>query len=236
MTSDRMAVRSECLMVKCVLLVAGLLMVGGVAAAEIPLKNAGFEQAIVGTRIPGWSRTQHAGVGAYVVSTDSNDPAHGKHSISMRRTTQQAYGLIMQRVESKELAGKPVAFTAKLKTADVGKRGWVMVMTFRDHENILDQVRAAPMTGDTAWTDVELKSIAPATTNMVEVGFLLLDGGTGWADHVRLRTLDDNGKDGGEGKSGAPPAAKAKPVKAKPAAAKPSAAGGSTHRGQAGVP
>ena len=218
-------------MVKCVLLVAGMLIAGGVAAAEIPLKNAGFEQAIVGTRIPGWSRTQHAGVGAYVVSTDPIDPALGEHSISMRRTTEQAYGLIMQRVESKELAGKPVAFTAKLKTADVGKRGWVMVMTFRDHENILDQVRAAPMTGDTPWKEVELKSIAPARTNMVEVGFLLLDGGTGWADHVRLRTLDDDGKDGGEGKSAAPPAAKAKPARATPATA-----GGSTHRGQAGGP
>lgn len=217
-------------MVKCVLLVAGMLMAGGVVAADIPLKNAGFEEAIVGTRIPGWSRTQHAGVGAYVVSTDAIDPAHGKHSISMRRTTPQAYGLIMQRVESKEVAGKTVAFTATLKTAEVGKRGWVMVMTFRDHENILDQVRATPMTGDTSWTDVELKSTAPARTNMVEVGFLLLDGGTGWADHVRLRTLDDDARDSNDKKPAAVPAAKAKP-----ATAKPSAAGGSTHRGQAGV-
>ncbi len=203
-------------MLKLVILVTGLLVAGGVVAAEIPLKNAGFEQPMVGTRIPGWSRSQHAGVGAYVISTDSEHFVHGKHSISMRRTTEQVYGLIMQRVESRDLGGKPLELSAMLKTAGVGKEGWVMVMTFKNYDNILDQVRAEPVTGDTAWTDVVLKKVVPPNTNMIEVGFLLLDGGTGWADHVRLRTLDDENRESDD-KAGALPSEKVKPAGSNPA-------------------
>lgn len=198
-------------MLKCVLIVAGLLIACSAAAVEIPLKNADFEQSMVGTRIPGWSRTQHAGVGAYVVSTDSEHFADGKHSISMRRTVEQEYGLIMQRVESKDFGGKPVEFSAMLKSAEVGEQGWVMVMTFKNHQNILDQVRAEPVTGDTAWTEVALEKIAPPNTNAIEVGFLLLDGGTGWADRARLRALDDDGKD----KASALPDGEVKPAASK---------------------
>lgn len=202
-------------MSKRAVLAAGLLIAGGAAAAEIPLKNAGFEEPMPGKRIPGWSRTQHAGIGAYVVSTDSENFAQGKHSISMRRTVEQEYGLIMQRVENMDLGGKPVEFSAMLRTAEVGKQGWVMVMTFKNHGDILDQVRAEPMTGDVAWKEVVLKKNAPPNTNAIEVGFMLLDGGTGWADGVRLRTLDT-----GESKR----ADKAVPMageKLKPAAPKP---------------
>ena len=204
-------------MSKSVVLAAGLLIAGGAIAADIPLGNADFEQAMAGNRIPDWSRTQHAGVRAYEVSTDSKEFAHGKSSIRMRRTVEQEYGLIMQRVESRDLGGKRVQLRAMLKTADVGKLGWVMLMTFKNHDNILDQVRADPLTGDTAWTDVVLEKAAPPTTNVIEVGFLLLDGGTGWADHVRLGTLDDGGKKAAE-KPGALPAATQKPAAAKPSA------------------
>lgn len=182
-------------MLKFALLAASLLIAGSAVATEIPLNNGDFEKPVVGKRIPGWSRTQHAGIGAYVVSTDSKDFAHGKHSISMRRTTEQVYGLIMQRVQSKDLGGKQIELSAMLKTAEVGKLGWVMVMTFKNHGNILDQVRATPMSGDTDWTEVVLKAKAPPTANMIELGFLLMDGGTAWADHVRLRTIDVDKKE-----------------------------------------
>lgn len=175
---------------KRILCVAGFLIAGSGMAADIPLKNPGFEQPMAGILIPGWSRTQHAGVRAYEVKTDSNDVSEGKHSISMRRTTDQVWGMIMQRVEGKELAGKPIELRAMLKSAAAGKGGWVMVMTFRNYSNMLDQVRSAPMIGDTKWTEVVLKGLAPPTTNAVDVSFMLLDEGTGWADHVRLRTVD----------------------------------------------
>lgn len=179
-------------MPKLFILAASLLLASAAVAAEIPVKNPGFEDAFVGKRIPGWSRTQHAGVRAYEVSRDAENASQGKHSIRMLRTTEQAYGLISQVVEVNDVVGKKVEMTAALKTADVGELGWVMVMTFMNHSVIIDQVRAAPVTGDTAWHDVVLGKVAPKNTTAIEIGFLLLDGGSGWADNVRLRTVEDS--------------------------------------------
>ncbi len=198
-------------MSKFALIAATLLTACSAAATEIPLRNAGFEEPMLGNRIPGWSRTQHAGVGAYAVITDAKDAAHGSSSISMRRTTEQVYGLIMQRVEGNDFAGKQIELSSMLKTAEVGKLGWVMVMTFKNYGNILDQIRAEPVVGDTKWKEVVLGKVAPANTNMIEVGFMLLDGGTGWADHVRLRAID--AKDASS-KSDSKPAVKPSPTAA----------------------
>jgi len=180
-------------------LAASVMLAGAAAAAEIPLKNADFEEPMSGTRLAGWSRTQHAGVGAYEISRDAQSFAHGKHSIRMQRTTQQAYGLIMQPVESTGLAGKSIELTAALKSEHVGRKGWLMVMTFKHHSNILEQAIAQPVTGDTQWTDVVLTRVVPQGTTTIEIGFMLKDGGTGWADHVRLRTVEDAGPDRSSG-------------------------------------
>jgi hypothetical protein len=177
-------------MSKALFLITCLLFASSATAAEIALNNPDFEKPMAGNRIPGWSRTQHAGVGAYRVTQDAQSFAHGKHSIRMQRTTEQVYGLIMQRVESGELAGKLVELTALLKTSEVGEKGWVMVMTFKHYNNAIDQFRAEPMIGDSDWTKVVMRKQAPANTTAVEVGFMLLDGGTGWADNVQLHTLE----------------------------------------------
>ncbi|MEZ5462891.1 hypothetical protein [Dokdonella sp.] len=174
-------------------LVAILLFSASASAAEIALSNPDFEEPMVGKRIPGWSRTQHAGVRAYEIATDTESFAKGKSSIRMLRTTEQAYGLISQQVETPDLGGKPVELIAALKGKDVGKKGWVMVLTFNHHSNILDQVRAEPVTGDSEWTDVVIRKTAPPATSHIEIGFMLLDGGAGWADNVRLRTTEGEG-------------------------------------------
>jgi hypothetical protein len=65
-----------------------------------------------------------------------------------------------------------------------------MLMTFKHFDNIVGQFRATPVTGDTDWTEITLTKDAPPDTTTIEIGFMLLDGGTGWADNVHLRTLD----------------------------------------------
>jgi hypothetical protein len=174
-------------------LAAILLLSASASAAEIALKNPDFESAMVGKRIPGWSRTQHAGVRAYEITTDTESFAKGKSSIRMLRTTEQAYGLISQRLETPDLGGKPVELIAALKGEGVGEKGWVMELTFKHHSNILEQVRAEPVTGDTEWADFVIRKIAPPDTSHIEIGFMLLDGGAGWADNVRLRTTEAEG-------------------------------------------
>lgn len=178
------------MMLKWALLVTGLLSTAQAGAAEIPLKNADFEQAMTGKRLPGWVRLQHAGAGAYEVTSDTKIFSKGKQSIRMRRTQEQVYGSILQRVQGDSLAGKEIELVASLKTADVGKKGWVMLLNFRSHGDVIDQVQATPVIGNTKWKEVKISKVAPPNTEIIEVGFMLLDGGTGWADNVRLRSIE----------------------------------------------
>ncbi len=176
---------------------ATFLCVAGAEGAEIPLKNADFEQPIVGNRIPGWSRTQHAGIRAYEISNDVASFAHGKQSIRMRRTVEQVYGLILQQLQTVAVSAKEIELTASLKTAGVGEQGWVMLLNFMNHNTVIEQHRATPVVGDSDWSEVTLRKIAPPSTTAIEVGFMLLDGGTGWVDHVRLRAVDEDANAGG---------------------------------------
>ena len=177
-------------MLKMILLAASLLSAASAEAVEITLKNADFEQPIVGNRIPGWSRTQHAGIRAYEITNDVASFAHGKQSIRMRRTVEQVYGLILQQVQTNVVAGNEIELKASLKTVEVGQQGWVMLLNFMNHNNVIDQQRATAVVGDSDWSDVTIRKMAPPNTTAIEVGFMLLDGGSGWVDNVRVRTID----------------------------------------------
>jgi hypothetical protein len=123
----------------------------------------------------------------------------------------------MQQVQSGELAGKPVELNASMKTSGVGEKGWVMLMTFKHYNNAIEQFRSEPMIGDTDWSKVQLRKQAPANTTAIEVGFILLDGGTGWADGVQLQILDDAESEAGSsaGKPPSEPVKAARPAKRK---------------------
>ena len=181
-------------MLKMIFLAASLLSAASAEAVEITLNNADFEQSIVGNRIPGWSRTQHAGVRAYEITNDLETFAHGKQSIRMLRTVEQAYGLILQQVQTDAVSGKEVELVASLKTAKVGEKGWVMLLNFMHHNTVIDQFRAAPVVGDSDWSKVTIRKLAPPNTTAIEVGFMLLDGGTGWVDNVHVRSIDADTK------------------------------------------
>lgn len=178
------------MMLKWAFLATGLLCAAHAGAAEIPLKNADFEQSMTGKRLPGWVRLQHAGVGAYEVTSDTKTFSSGKQSIRMRRTQEQVYGSILQRVQGDSLAGKEIELVASVKTADVGKQGWVMLLNFRSHGDLIEQVKTKPVSGNTKWKEVKIRKVAPPNTAVIEIGFMLLDGGTGWADNVRLRSVE----------------------------------------------
>ncbi|MEP6883078.1 MAG: hypothetical protein ABI866_13845 [Dokdonella sp.] len=112
----------------------------------------------------------------------------------MRRTVEQAYGLILQQVQTNAISGKEIELVASLKTAEVGEKGWVMLLNFMNHNTVIDQQRASPVVGDSDWSKVTIRKLAPPNTTAIEVGFMLLDGGTGWADNVHIRTIDTDSK------------------------------------------
>ncbi len=162
-------------------------------AAEIVLVNPGFEMPMKAGEIPGWNQMQHAGALAYEMTTDNKQFHGGKHSFRMHRTVAQVYGTLEQRVSAEKLIGKTVELSAQLRTADVGKKGWRLILNFMSGDgNSIAQKKSEPMSGTSSkWQAISLQDKVPAATTWISVSVVLLDEGTGWVDDVQLRTIEN---------------------------------------------
>jgi hypothetical protein len=49
---------------------------------------------------------------------------------------------------------------------------------------------ATPLTGTTDWRAVRVRVKVPDGTHKISVGAMLLDGGTGWLDDVKLNVVE----------------------------------------------
>lgn len=171
--------------------------------AQTPkLANPGFEES--DTKATGWRFSQHAGVKAYVIAVDDEVKAEGKHSFRMQRTEKQVYGLLQQMVELTPGSAGTMRLSAEMRSEKVGKDGWILVVNFLTAlgENIISQVRAKPVTGDSDWERIELVAPIPERTGKLSIGVMLLDEGTGWVDDVQLKIEPPTEEQEGEKKKG----------------------------------
>ena len=153
--------------------------------ASIAVVNAGFEEPGAPNRIPGWTLSQHAGVAAYEMTEDAAAPFAGRASFRMRRTQTQVYGLIFQEVPIDPYSGKTLELSAMARTADVGPLGWVLYIDAPGGRET-----AVPLTGTVDWRAVKVRVKVPADAHQVSIGAMLLDGGTGWLDDVKLSVVE----------------------------------------------
>ncbi|MCB1878124.1 MAG: hypothetical protein KDH88_19285 [Chromatiales bacterium] len=157
-----------------------------VRAELVALQNPGFED--FPTRPVGWRTTQHAGEIAYEFEIDSEDAASGEQSFRMTCTVQQVYGLIDQKVAiGPAEQPRKMHLSAKMKSKDIGPRGWMLVVNFLGPRNaIISQVRSQHVSGTNDWKTVVLDKPIPDRTEALSVGVMLLDFGIGWVDDVQL--------------------------------------------------
>lgn len=153
--------------------------------ADIPVANAGFEEAGSPDRIPGWTLSQHAGAQAYEMTQDATAPFAGSASFRMRRTRNQVYGLLSQEIAVDSFAGKTIELTAMARTADVGPLGWVIYIDMPGGRETSDA-----LTGTSDWRAMHVRAKVPPDAHKISIGVLLLDAGTGWLDDVQLHVVE----------------------------------------------
>jgi len=113
--------------------------------------------------------------------------AEGEYSFRMTRQRKQVFGLFSQTLNADHLAGDSLSYSALLRTAGVGKRGWMLVVNFLGPSSgILRQERSERLSGDSDWRRVAIEAEVPPGTRQILVGVMLLDEGTGWMDAARL--------------------------------------------------
>ncbi len=159
---------------------------------EVAIANPGFE-APGGDKqnpIAGWMLSQHAGPISYESKIDTRVRAQGKASFRITRIQDQIYGSISQKVTIAPAAvDRTVELSAQMRTVGVDKRGWVLMMTVMAPSGN-DQVRSEPLLGKHEFTRVKVSAKLPAGTRELDIGALLMGGGSAWLDDVHLRIVE----------------------------------------------
>lgn len=164
---------------------------------QIALVNPGFEMPISSDlSSSGWATSQHAGEPSYEMVTDEADAASGKYSFRITQTQPEAYGMLEQHVAAPaNLVGRTMRLTARMKTKNVGPKGWTLFLFMVDGTDYVTiSYESPPIVGTTQWQQVEvIGKVLPNTTKFT-VGAHLADegkGGVAWLDDVELRVVED---------------------------------------------
>ena len=150
---------------------------------SMPIKNAGFEGVVVNQILSGWDYEEHAGQWrghAYEVSTDAG-PGTGR-ALRVAQLHTEIYSFVHQKIRVRpEDAGKRIRFSAMLKTDQVGPIGWKLAVNMVKGGDILDQFLSTPVSGTTTWRQAAVTGTIPLGTTDIDIGFLHMDSGVGWA-------------------------------------------------------
>jgi hypothetical protein len=156
----------------------------GAPARDLAVVNGDFKQTAADGSIPGWKFVQHAGPRSYDTLIDKQGAYKDSGSFRMTRIRDQFYGTLAQDVAVGSAAGQTVELSAMMKTADVGPKGWELMIAGAGVREF-----SPPLSGTGDWQRITLRAQVPKTTTTISVGATLLDGGTGWLDDVQLRVV-----------------------------------------------
>jgi hypothetical protein len=115
----------------------------------------------------------------------------GKSSFRITRSEEQAFGLVGQGVNIPAgIRSKKVELSATLKSKDTTEDGWLLFANTNSRLGILEQYRSDALVGTHDWRRVSV--IIPLSNEVSDIKFgaMLLGGGVGWVDDVRLRIIE----------------------------------------------
>jgi hypothetical protein len=199
MTARRTSLRFACATLAAVLL-AGCASAPGPLRSTLPpgqpiaLQNPGFAADGTG-RMLGWSQIEHMGGESYTFVADTEHFAlSAPSSVRIRRHGREFFGLMEQRVRVQPAwVNKTVRLSGFLKTKGATGTGGALLLTARDgHDSILhtERMNGRRVRGDTEWKQYAVQLKVVPTTWWIQVGVMLEDDGTLWADDVVLEIID----------------------------------------------
>ncbi len=203
-TTELQAAPARPLAVKVLLAAAACFLALGAAAQAADIcavtgqnyiKDSDFALEIADPKSKYWTSGQHAGEASYETELKDGE-------LTIRKTGTEPWFVYRQRIESKELGAKKIAFTAELKldlqlpehpgAFPVG--GGLQLIARAPGRKILraSTLQHEPRMGSTDWQQIQVVIQLPAKTAMVDVGFLLQADGTLQVRNPSLRQVDES--------------------------------------------
>ncbi len=159
----------------------------------VPLKNPSFEPDATG-RMVGWSRTEHAGGKSYSFMADPENAHSAPTSARISRYGREIFGALDQRIKADPAwIGKTARLSGYLKTQGATGPGGALTLQITDGSgntlanNYMDDRRVR---GDQGWKPYSVEVKMPPGTFYINVGPMLEEEGTLWADDMVLEILD----------------------------------------------
>jgi len=177
--------------------IAALLALAGCAAApavegprEVPLANAGFEQAPVSPDCPpGWFCAARATPYSFRFFLDGSSPAEGVRSLCIEPVGHEPWAYATQSIPDRGLGGHRVRFSMSVRVDGVTGRGGGIVARAHDGHGRTIAYAERLVTGTAGWKSLFLELDVPPGANDVEVGGLLDGRGRVCVDEARLAVV-----------------------------------------------
>lgn len=160
---------------------------------SIPLANPGFTPDAAG-KIPGWIALEHNAGNSYTFVPDTEFLVSAPASARIRRHGREFFGVLDQRVRVQPgWLGRTARLSGYLRTRGATGVGAGLIMLARDGSDqilAVDQMDGRRVTGDADWKQYSVQYKLPPNTWWLQVGVMLQDDGTLWADDLALDLLD----------------------------------------------
>lgn len=160
---------------------------------SIPLQNPSFNTDASG-KIAGWTSGEHGAGNSYSIEADPINPHSGPSSIRIRRHGKEPFALLDQSVGMHPgWRNKTLRLSGWLKGEGISGVGGALVIRADGGSgqilgwNFMDEAR---VTGTQAWKLHSIDLKVPPESTSLRVGVMLQDGGTLWADDLRLELID----------------------------------------------
>ena len=157
------------------------------------LDDPGFSTVEEPQRSRAWHYSQHAGDKAFEYGASDG-------ILTFEKVGSESWGLLTQRVETEELKGKRVEYSAELKldltdptdTHGFGYGGGLSLLARENNRVLLhSSLDHEPHMGVHDWQAVRIIAEVPEGTNYLRVGFLHQAGGKYQVRNPALRTVAD---------------------------------------------
>lgn len=159
----------------------------------IALKNASFDADAQG-RLTDWVAVEHAGGNSYTFVADTQQPHSAPSSARIRRHGPEIFGILEQQVRVQpQWIGKTVRLSGYLKTAGANGVGAAIVLQARTSSGdalVFDHMDGRKVRGDQGWTRYSAQLKIPPNAWFLQVGVMLEEDGTLWADDLVLELMD----------------------------------------------
>ena len=163
------------------------------AGTPVALVNPSFEVDAQG-RFTGWKAHEHMRGNSYTFVADTSRPRSGPTSLRIRRHGDEFYGLMNQKIKVQpEWFNKTVRLAGYLRTDGATGTGGALVMQARgggDEIMAHDHMDDRRVTGTQDWKRYTVDMKVPPHAYWLQVGVMLQDDGTMWADDLSLTVLD----------------------------------------------